>query len=180
MKTKKPKIEWVANLIAKKCSYGGKRSKKNIDGIVIHYTDNVGDTAKNNVLFFSKQFGSNTQSAGAHFFVDQDGNIGRSIPMNRIAYAVGNKNGWYRQGSYYTFLNNANTVSIELCDNVDHYPSDAQVNAVIELVKYIRFYCPNAKTIVRHYDIVKKECPKLFVENEKKWFEFKNKIDVWG
>lgn len=51
--------------------------------------------------------------------MDKQGEIWRSIPMNRIAYAVG---GFYSQsggagaGAYYGKCTNANSVSIELCD----------------------------------------------------------------
>lgn len=41
--------------IAKKISYGGKRPYKDIKYIVIHFTANTGDTAKNNAVFYIYQ-----------------------------------------------------------------------------------------------------------------------------
>lgn len=67
---------------AKSISYGNKRPLSNIKYIVIHYTGNKGDTAQNNLDYFAN---GNTRQAGAHFFVDKKGNVGKSIPMNRTA-----------------------------------------------------------------------------------------------
>lgn len=173
---KAPKIKWIADFRAKAISYGGRRNKKKVLGIVIHNTGNKKDTAKANVMFFSKRYGSNLRSAGAHFFVDQGGNIGRSIPMDRSAYSVGNPNGSYAPGTYNKILSNANTVSIELCDIMDKAPSEAMTKAVIELAKYIKYYCPNVKYVVRHFDVVRKNCPERFVKNTKEWQAFKSKI----
>ena len=73
-------------LLAKSISYGDKRALKDIRYIVIHYTGNKGDTARNNALYFAD---SNTRQAGAHFFVDKTGEIYKIINLNRIAWAIG-------------------------------------------------------------------------------------------
>ena len=154
--------------LAKKCSYlnGTKRKKKTIKTIYIHGTGNIGDTAKNNVDFFAT---TNTREAGAHFFVDRNGKIGRSIPMCYIAYAVGN------------WENNVKSVSIELCDIVNKYPSKKQIKATRKLIKYIRKYCKNAKSIKRHYDSNGKLCPSLMCGNKQKdklWKQFLIDLDL--
>lgn len=183
---KKTPIQWILNSKAKNCSMLCKlglpvvRTYKSVDAIVIHNTGNTGDTAENNVKYFSKKYGSNTRSAGANYFVDQKGNIGKSIPLKNIAYAVGNPNNAYKRGAYYSMLSNKNTVHIELCDIMSKEPSKEMVEAVKKLIKHIRYYCPNAKTIVRHYDIVRKDCPSRFVSDSKAWNKFRNQIDVWG
>lgn len=143
--------------LAKNISYGAKRSRKNIFYIVIHYTGNKGDTAKNNANYFAK---INTRPAGAHFFVDKQGEIWRSIPMNRIAYAVGGdqRTGARGEAGYYGKCTNGNSVSIELCDCFDD-ANWTQMVAVRKLVQYIQKKCPNAKTIIRHWDINGKKCP---------------------
>lgn len=160
---------------AKAISYGAKRKKKNIKYIVIHYTGNSGDTAKANVDYFAT---TNTRKAGANFFVDRSGNIGKSINMNLIAYSVG---GFYNQkdgaGSYYKKCTNANSISIELCDCSTKDPSDQQTKAVKKLLRYIRKYCPNAKTIIRHWDVNGKICPSRMIgKGNEKWKNFKNMI----
>ena len=160
--------------LAKSVSYGGKRDRKSVKYIVIHYTGNKGDTAKNNADYFAT---SNTRKAGAHFFVDKKGEVWKSIKMNRIAWAVGGKfstsNG---AGSYYGKCANANSVSIELCDCTKDVSWD-QMLAVRKLVQYIQKWCPNAKTIIRHWDVNGKDCPAPMTgKNNKKWKHLYNKI----
>lgn len=157
--------------LAKPISYCKiKRKRSNVAFIVIHYTGNKTDTAKNNADYFAEK---NTRTAGAHFFVDSDGNIARSIPMNRSAWAVG---GFYTRddGSarFYKVCNNYNSVSIELCNAVSGYTPE-QAKAVKKLIKYIRRYCPNAKKVIRHWDVNGKDCPKpMCGSNNKKWNKF--------
>jgi N-acetylmuramoyl-L-alanine amidase CwlA len=160
---------------AKSISYGGKRSLNNIKYIVIHYTGNKGDTALNNLDYFAN---GNTRQAGAHFFVDKAGKIGKSIAMNRIAWAVGgnHKSGRKGEAAYYQKCTNANSVSIELCDMCVKTNWE-QMLATRKLVKYIQSKCPNAKTVIRHWDVNGKECPAPFVgTSNEKWIEFKRFI----
>lgn len=161
--------------LAKAISYGGERSLASIKYIVIHYTGNSNDTAKGNASYFAT---SNTRQAGAHFFVDKSGVIYKSINMNRIAWSVGGKystsNG---AGAYYGKCTNANSVSIELCDLTSGSPSWKQMVAVKRLVKHIQKKCPNAKTIIRHWDVNGKTCPATMVgRNNKEWEHFHNYI----
>lgn len=158
---------------AKSISYGGTRSLDKIKYIVIHYTGNNGDTAEGNANYFKN---SNTREAGAHFFVSRDGTVIRSIKMKYIAWAVG---GVYSTsgdaGSYYKKCTNSNSVSIELCDIATKNCSSAQIKAVKKLIKYIRKKCPNAKTIIRHYDVNGKTCPARYI-TASKWKKLKEKI----
>lgn len=165
----------IHKLLAKKISYDSKkRKRKDVKYIVIHYTGVNGDTAENNAKYFAN---GNTREAGAHFFVGKKGKVYKSVNMNRSAWSVGGlfsrENG---AGSYYQKCTNYNSVSIELCDCVKGY-SEAHAKAVKKLIKYIRRYCPNAKTIIRHWDVNGKPCPKPMAgKNNKMWREFKKKI----
>lgn len=153
--------------MAKKNSYGGKRDLSSIKYIVLHYTGVNGDTAKNEVKFFST---GNTRSAGAHFFVGQDGDVQQSIPLNYIAWSVGDyRNG---HGTYYGRCTNTNSVSIEMCDQMNKDASADQINAVRKLIAYIQSQCSNAKTIIRHYDVTTKHCPARYL-NAEKWRQLK-------
>ena len=173
---KKDKV-YDYDIKAKSISYSRiPRSKKNIKGIVIHNTGNDKDTAYNNCYYFGKD-GGNTRSAGAHFFIDQEGKIGRSVPMKYSAYSVGNPNGSYAPGTYNNVLNNSNTVSIELCDIMSREPSEAMLKSLDELVVYIKKYCPNVKYIARHYDVVKKDCPSRYVKDEKAWRILQSRLE---
>ena len=164
---------------AKPISYGTERPYSAIKYIAIHYTGNKGDTAEGNARFFARYGDGNTRNAGAHFFVGQDGEVVKSIPMKLTAWAVGgfetNANG---AASLYGICTNSNSVSIELCDNATRDPSAAQIKAVKELVKYIRKTCPNARTLARHWDCSGKQCPaRRTGANNKKWTNFVKQVD---
>ena len=160
---------------AKPISYDSehKRHYESVQYIVIHFTAVKGDSALNEVKYFAT---NNNREAGANFFIDRNGFIERSIPICRTAYAVGG--GKYAScfnsdgGKYYGKCTNYNSVSIELCDIVDHYPSKKQLEALVHTIKYIRKFCPNATEIIRHYDVNGKPCPALYCGSayrNKKW-----------
>lgn len=166
---------------AKKISYDSakKRNRNDVKYIVIHYTAGKNDTAKNEADYFAN---SNTREAGAHFFVDREGIIYRSIPMNRTAWAVGGAKysncGSTGGGSYYGKCTNYNSVSIELCAIADKEPSKKQTEATKWLIdNYIKKYCKKADTIIRHFDVTGKECPaRMTGKNNKEWKAFKKAI----
>lgn len=160
---------------AKKVSYDyqRKRKRKDVKYIVVHFTSNKGDTAKGNCNYFAY---INTRQAGAHIFGDQGGKFLRSIRMNRTAWSVGGlftlKNG---AGSYYGKCTNYNSISIELCDIVNKKPSKAMLKGLKKTIKYIQRWCPNATTIIRHWDVNGKECPaRMIGKNNKEWKELLN------
>lgn len=72
--------------IAAKGNFGGKRDKKEIKYLVIHYTANDGDSAKGNANYFKEHI----VEASAHYFVDDSGVI-QSVPDDSVAYSVGGK-----------------------------------------------------------------------------------------
>lgn len=161
----------ITKILAKPISYSNKkRSRKDVEYIVIHYTGNTADTAMGNGTYFAQ---SNTRQAGAHFFVGPSGKIVKSVNMNRTAWSVG---GFYSQehgaGQYYQMCTNSNSVSIELCSATQGY-TDEQAEAVKWLIKYIRKYCPNAKKVIRHWDVNGKSCPAVMIgKKSKMWNRF--------
>lgn len=159
--------------LAKKVSYGGKRNLKDVEYIVIHYTGNNGDTAKNNADYFAT---GNKTEAGAHFFVDKKGEIWKSIEIDRIAWAVGGlfSRGRDGAGKYYQKCTNTNSVSIELCDCVKGTNWEQMV-VTRQLVLHIQKKCPNAKTIIRHFDVNGKICPASMAgANNEQWKRLHN------
>lgn len=157
---------------AKPISYGGTRALSSVKYIVLHYTAVTGDTAMDEARYFAN---GNTRSAGAHFFVGQSGDVVQSIPINRTAWSVGGDPWKNTPHPYYGICTNFNSVSIEMCDQVTKDASTAQKNAVKTLISYIQGQCPNAKTIIRHYDVTGKPCPARYV-NDAKWAELKKYI----
>lgn len=153
---------------AKPISYGGTRALSSIKYIVIHYTAGNGDTALQECNYFKN---GNTRSAGAHFFIDRAGACYQSIPINRAAWSVGvfytSANGG---ASYWGKCTNFNSVSIELCDLLTKSMSSKQTIATINCVKFIQSQCPNAKTVIRHWDVAGKACPaRMIGTNNAEW-----------
>lgn len=166
----------IKQIPAKAVSYGGTRSLASVEAIVIHYTGISNDTAENEGNYYKN---GNTRTAGAHFFVGQDGSVVQSVALERIAWSVGGaRYSNYKStggAKYYGTYKNANTVSIELCDNATKDPSDKQAAAVKELIAYIRGYCPNAKAVITHFSITGKCCPARMC-NDAAWNAFLKRI----
>lgn len=151
-----------------------KRSLKSVTAICIHSTSGTKDTAKNECDYFAT---GNTRSAGAHAFVDYDGKAGRSIYPSYVAWSVGDsRNG---HGTYFGTVNNANSISIELCGVEKRDPSPAQIKTLKKLIRYYGKKCPNIKYIVRHYDVTTKACPTRYqgsAANDAKWQRLKSEL----
>lgn len=159
-------------------NYGQKRSHNDVKFVVIHYTAGDTDTARNEGVYFSREHKPHTS---AHFFVDREGNIVKSVPLDHVAWAVGGKKyPGTKGGKYYGICTNYNSVSIELCGNLKKDPSEKQIEAVNKVIKYIRKYCRNINgyaQIIRHYDVTGKLCPARMVD-ENKWHKFKARIKL--
>ncbi len=162
----------MKKITANSHSYAAKkRNRKEVKYIIIHYTGNTGDTAIDNGRFFKRQ---TDREAGAHFFIDREGVIVKSVALNRSAWAVGGKK-LNAGGKMHGIITNANSVSIELCDNAGKDPSVNQIKAVKKCIKYIRKYCKNATAVYRHYDVTGKYCPIRMIDNNP-WKDFLFKI----
>lgn len=160
---------------AKALSYAGGRKLSTVIAEVFHYTGNKGDTAKNNADYFAT---GNTVKAGAHIFVSRDGSIAYSIPIDKVANAVG---GFYTTvngaGLQYKKIANANSVSIELCDCTTKDPSWEQMLACRKIHLWLKSQCPNLNKVVRHWDVNGKKCPvRMTGTDNKKWERFLSKV----
>lgn len=162
------------NIIFKECNpanFSSKtRSDTSIKHIVIHYTSNLGDTAKNNVDYFAREVLK--YKASAHYFVDEN-TVYQSVKDTYIAYHCGTT------GKYYhPTCRNLNSVGIEVCmlDKQGNIRYGAVAKAV-ELTKYLMDkYNIGVDNVVRHYDITHKNCPAPMVENNQLWIDFKNAL----
>lgn len=157
----------IKDKLAKKANYGGARATSTIKWIVIHYTGNDGDSDESNGNYFAK----NVVKASAHYFVDDD-SITRAVPDNYIAYAVGGKKYNNAGGRLYGQVTNANSISVELCDNVKNgmiYPSADTIAHALELVEYLmkKYNIPQHR-VIRHYDVNGKPCPSYWTD-ENMW-----------
>ena len=165
--------------LANKSNYGSKRALSSIKKIVIHYTSNDGDTDENN----GKYFAGNIVNASAHYFVDDD-SITQSVPDDYVAWSVGGKK--YNNcnitggGKYYGIATNANTLNIEICDDVRNgvvYPSAATIQNAIEFTKVkMAQYNLSKEDVIRHFDVNGKSCPAYWVDDAKWKSEFWDKL----
>ena len=169
--------------LANKSNYGKKRDVKDIDWLAIHYTGNDGDTDESNANYFK----NNIVKASAHYFVDDD-SVTQSVPDDYVAWSVGGSK--YAScpsaggGTVYGKCTNANSISIELCDDVKNgkvYPSERTIENAVELAKKLmKKYGIPKEHVVRHFDVTGKFCPAYWCGSSKKnqkWKdEFWNKL----
>lgn len=140
--------------------------------IVLHFTANNGDTAKNNADYFANN--ANLR-ASAHYFVDPN-EIYQSVKDSDTAWHCGKERG----GSYYNDCRNANSIGIEMCSvirNGVYVIPDETVRNAAELARYLmaRHHVPVSR-ICRHYDVTHKECPEPWVRNPNQWENFKKML----
>ena len=136
--------------------------------IVIHYTANNGDTAKNNADYFSKKLPADPSSA--HYFVDEN-EIWQSVKDNDTAYHCGANSYKHKE------CRNQNAIGIELCSRIDatgkYYFKAEVVNRAVALTKELmKKYNIPLSNVIRHYDVTGKICPAPMVKEEKQWREF--------
>ena len=140
--------------------------------IVLHFTANNGDTAKNNADYFARE---SELRASAHYFVDPN-EIYQSVKDSDTAWHCGRERG----GSYFNDCRNANSIGIEMCSvirNGVYVIPDETVRNAAELVRYLmaRHHVPVSR-ICRHYDVTHKECPEPWVRNPQLWQKFKTML----
>lgn len=147
------------------------RDLSSIKFIVIHYTANNGDTAKNNGEYFGREY----IGASAHYFVDSN-EIVQSVLDKYIAWHCGGS----LESSHHPLrgiCTNSNSIGVELCSiiqNGKYAFKQETVNLAAELTRYLmsRYNIP-ANRVIRHYDVTGKTCPAPFVYREDQWKKFK-------
>lgn len=161
-----------------------KRAYSAIKFIVIHFTLGNGDTAVGEGRYFQRH----REKTGAHFFIDRNGIIVKSVDLNRIAWSVGRSRytDYKKTGGakFYRVCTNSNSVSIELCDlyELHIYPSEKQIRALCDTIKYIKKHCPqivSGSQVIRHFDVTGKYCPRTMCKpygQDHLWHNLKARI----
>ena len=132
-----------------------------ITGIVVHYTANPGSTAMDNRNYFEGLKDSHITKASSNFVVGLDGEIVQCVPTWEVAYASNSRN--------------HDTVSIECChpDDTGEF-TDATYQSLVQLTAWLcRKFGLSEDSVIRHYDVTGKICPKYFVEHEDAWETFR-------
>lgn len=160
-------------------NFGKQRNTSDIKYICIHYTANDGDSDEANGNYFK----NGIRNASAHYFVDSD-SVTRSVADNYIAWSVGG--GKYNDcaktggGKLYGVCTNANSISIELCDDYKDgviKATQATIDNAIELTKFlmVKYGIPVAN-VIRHFDVNGKHCPAYWMDNTAWENEFHGKL----
>ena len=147
-------------------------SSRLVKFIVIHYTGNKKDTAKNNATFFH----NGARKSSANYFMDE-AECYQSVALNNAAWAVGGTS-VYKHAD----CRNKNSISIEMCCSGNSIVSEKTINNTAylcaELCKYIGITADTVDIFVlRHYDVWDKQCPAQWAtENSAGWMTFKEKV----
>ena len=161
----------IKELLAHASNYSKGRHTA-IKFLVLHYTANNGDTALGNCIYFS----GDNRNASAHYFVDEKG-IYRSVRDMNVAWHCGSMKGYKHK-----YCRNTNSIGIEMCSRIDSngkfYIEEESIVNAIELTKFLmKKYDIKVENVLRHYDVTGKMCPRPFVEDEKLWLDFKDRLE---
>ena len=134
--------------------------------LILHFTGNAKDTAKDNGTYF---WGGN-RGASAHYFVDD----------NSIYQVVEDKKGAWHIGNSVTEPNNKNSIGIEMCCSGNYEVSEKTEANALELVKYLmNKYNISINNVRTHAEVTNygKTCPNWNANNWQRWKNFKNKLN---
>ena len=145
---------------------GSKRSRTT--KIAFHYTGQHDVSAKNTVSYFSNVVANGYKVNGryiyasSHYVMGLEGEIYYIVPEREIAYTTNNAN-------YYSIGIECATTGSD-----DHY-TDKEYVSMVKLGAYLadKYNLDPRTDFIRHYDVTKKICPRYFVNNSKKWKQFK-------
>ena len=120
---------------------------RKVKGVVIHYVENPGSTAKENRDYFNNLQNTHLTKASSHYIVGLDGEVIQCIPQSEISYASNNRN--------------KDTISIECCHPKKNGKfNDKTYNSAVRLTAWIcKTYGLSSQNVIRHYDVTGKMCP---------------------
>lgn len=154
----------------KQSNRGNFRAGRNspVQFLVVHYTANKGDTAKNNADYFARTI----TKTSAHYFVDEK-EVWQSVREKDTAYHCGADT--YK----HPFCRNRNSIGVEMClldksGNIRPGTIDTALSVVRQLMAA---YDIPVDRVLRHYDVTGKNCPRPMVENPQLWEDFKKELE---
>ena len=135
--------------------------------IVMHYTANNGDTAKNNCDYYHRVGGL---QASAHYFCDEHGAM-QSVREGDTAWHCGARAYWHPE------CRNGNSIGIEMCsrkraDGSYYIKPETVANAAALAKDIMQRYGIDTEHVVRHYDVTGKRCPMPWVDDPAQWTAF--------
>ena len=135
--------------------------------IVMHYTANNGDTARNNCDYYHRVGGL---QASAHYFCDEYGAM-QSVREGDTAWHCGARAYWHPE------CRNANSIGIEMCsrkraDGSYYIKPETVENAAALAREIMQRYGIDTDHVLRHYDVTGKRCPMPWVDDPAQWTAF--------
>lgn len=137
-----------------------------IEYIVVHYTANSGDTAQNNLDYFSRA----KTGTSAHYFVDEN-EVCQSVQDADVAWHCGSKN------PRHPYCRNANSIGVEMCDSLNAVPEATRARTAALVRELMGKYGLDPSHVLRHYDVTGKRCPAPWVDDPAEWMEFKKMLE---
>lgn len=139
--------------------------------IVMHYTANNGDTARNNCDYYHRVGGL---QASAHYFCDEYGAM-QSVLECDTAWHCGARAYWHPE------CRNANSIGIEMCsrkraDGSYYILPETVANAAALAREIMQRYGIDTDHVLRHYDVTGKRCPMPWVDDPAQWVAFKEML----
>ena len=136
--------------------------------IVVHYTANKGDTAKNNADYFART----TTKTSAHYFVDEK-EVWQSVREKDTAYQCGADT--YK----HPLCRNRNSIGVEMCllDKQGKIRPGTIDTALSVVRQLMAAYDIPSDRVLRHYDVTGKNCPRPMVEDPQLWEDFKKELE---
>ncbi|MCI8616827.1 MAG: N-acetylmuramoyl-L-alanine amidase [Clostridia bacterium] len=146
-------------------SRSGEKQNK-IEKIVVHWVGNAGSSAIANRNYFDNLSKTHTIYASSHYIIGLCGEIIKCIPEDEVAFHSGSHS------------MNRKSIGIETCHpDWEGKFNENTYNSLVELcVDICRRYNLTIDSIIRHYDVTGKECPRYYVRNEQEWIKFKNDV----
>lgn len=139
--------------------------------IVMHYTANNGDTARNNCDYYHRVGGL---QASAHYFCDEHGAM-QSVREGDTAWHCGARAYWHPE------CRNGNSIGIEMCsrkraDGSYYILPETVANAAALAREIMQRYGIDTDHVLRHYDVTGKRCPMPWVDDPAQWTAFKDML----
>ena len=139
--------------------------------IVMHYTANNGDTARNNCDYYHRVGGL---QASAHYFCDEHG-VMQSVREGDTAWHCGARAYWHPE------CRNGNSIGIEMCsrkraDGSYYIKPETVANAATLAKDIMQRYGIDTEHVLRHYDVTGKRCPMPWVDDPAQWTAFKEML----
>ena len=138
-----------------------------VEYIVVHYTGNWSDTAKNNADYFART----VTGTSAHYFVDEEA-VWQSVREEDTAWHCGSSQ------PVHPACRNANSIGVEMCNSAGGVPPAVRDRTAALVRELMARYGVPAEHVLRHYDVTGKRCPAPWVDRPGEWEDFKGRLEV--